>query len=242
MNFTDNLMTFSIELAQDLLNSEETFPISFSTSWQWLGYTRKDNAKRALLNSGFIENEDFLITEEATTTGISANLNENIYLTVECLKMWAMMSGTQQGKQVRLYFLECEKLAKQKTFNATPQTYIEALKALVAVEEAKEQLKLQNSILESQVSDLEEDNERQSEIIDEVYNYSSIIRVAKFNKVNEKMYSWRKLKATSEVLKLDILQAPCQRYGTKNIYSHEAWRIAYPEAKLPEILSLVEMK
>lgn len=230
-------MTFSIELAQDLLNSEETFPISFSTSWQWLGYSRKDVAKRALLNSGFIKNEDFRISVESTSAAV-----ENIYLTVECLKMWSMMSGTEQGKQVRLYFLECEKVAKQKSLSAIPQTYLEALKALVAVEEAKEQLKLQNSILENQVSDLEEDNERQSEIIDEVYNYSSIIRIAKFNKINEKNYNWRKLKATSEILNLDILQAPCQRYGTKNIYSHEAWDIAYPEAKLPEVLSLVEMK
>ena len=153
-----------------------------------------------------------------------------------------MLCKTSQGKQIRKYFLECEKVAKQKSLTATPQTYIEALKALVVLEEAKEQLKIQNSILENQVGDLEEDNERQSEIIDEVYNYSSITRVAKFNKVNEKMYSWRKLKATSKVLKLDILQAPCQRYGTKNIYSHEAWRIAYLEAKLPEILSLVEIK
>ena len=246
MNFTDNLMTFSIELAQQLVNSTSDFPVNFNLSWEWIGYSKKGNAKQSLLNTGFIENVDFLIEKKPTTTGFSGirggDVNENIYLTIECLKMWAMMAKTEQGKQVRLYFLECEKVAKQKAINATPQTYIEALKALVVVEEAKEQLTLQNSILESQVSDLEADNERQSEIIDEVYNYSSIIRVAKFNKVNEKMYSWRKLKATSEVLGTDILQAPCQRYGTKNLYFHETWKVAYPEAQLPEVLSLVEMK
>jgi hypothetical protein len=37
-------MTFSIGLAQDLLNSEETFPINFSDAWKWLGYAEKRNA------------------------------------------------------------------------------------------------------------------------------------------------------------------------------------------------------
>ena len=123
-----------------------------------------------------------------------------------------------------------------------PQTYIEALKALVASEEAKEQLILQNSILENQVESLTEDVERQAEVIDELYDYSSIIRVAKFNQVNEKTFSWRKLKATSEVLGLDILQAPCPRYVTKNLYHREAWRVAYPEYLLPEATELVKIE
>ena len=60
----------------------------------WRGYTRKDNAKRSLISSGSIEGEDFRISVESTRDAI-----ENIFFTVECLKMWAMMSGTDQGKQ-----------------------------------------------------------------------------------------------------------------------------------------------
>ncbi len=106
--------TFSIELAQQLIDSGNRFPVSFDLAWQWIGYTRKDNAKRALIEAGFIENEDILITEEATTTGISRKLNENIFLTIECFKMWGMMAKTAQGRNVREYFLECERIAKQK--------------------------------------------------------------------------------------------------------------------------------
>ncbi len=123
-----------------------------------------------------------------------------------------------------------------------PQTYLEALKALVESEEVKEQLALQNSILESQVKDLEQDNERQAEIIDELFDYSSIVRIAKFNKLSEKNYNWRKLKSTCEVLKLEILQAPDSKFGVRNLYPHEAWRIAYPEALLPVISNLVKVK
>ena len=232
-------MTFSIELAQQLVESEDIFPVNLEDAVIWLGYTRKDSAVDSI-KSYFEKGVDFSTSNRKTLQG--GRPSRSYFLTVGCFKELGMLCKTSQGKQIRKYFLECEKIAKQKSISSTPQTYIEALKALVVVEEAKEQLKLQNSILENQVSDLEEDNERQSEIIDEVYNYSSIIRVAKFNKVSEKMYSWRKLKATSEVLEIDILQAPCQRYGTKNLYFHEAWRVAYPEAQLPEILSLVEIK
>ena len=63
-------MNFSTDLAQQLLNSSERFPVDFEEAWIWLGFKRKDNAKRSLLNAGFIENEDFRISAEPTTTGI----------------------------------------------------------------------------------------------------------------------------------------------------------------------------
>lgn len=105
---------FTKETAIELLTLSDTvdFPVDFDAAWQWLGYSRKDNAKRFLLSCDFSVGTDLLIREEPTTTGIQAKPKETICLTVECLKMWAMMSNTEQGKQVRRYFLECEKIAK----------------------------------------------------------------------------------------------------------------------------------
>jgi hypothetical protein len=37
---------------------------------------------------------------------------EKIQLTVECLKSLGMMAGTEQGKLIRRYFLECEKIVR----------------------------------------------------------------------------------------------------------------------------------
>ena len=231
-------LTFNIELAQQLVESEDTFPVNLDDAAIWLGYSRKDSAVDSL-KSYFEEGIDFSTSNRKTSQG--GRPSRSYFLTVSCFKELGMLCKTSQGKQIRKYFLECEKIAKQKALSNTPQTYIEALKALVVSEEAKEQLKLQNSILESQVSDLEEDVQRQAEIVDELYNYSSIIRIAKFNQVNEKTFSWRKLKSTSEVLGLDILQAPCPRYVTKNLYSHEAWKVAYPEYLLPQVTDLVKV-
>lgn len=105
---------------------------------------------------------------------------------------------------------------------------------------AEEQVKLIKEIelAEEQIKLLEADNLRQSEAIDELFGYSSIIRIAKFNNCSEKLFTWHKLKAASKIMGLEIKQVPCARYGTKNLYSHDAWRFCYSEAELPEVVSL----
>jgi hypothetical protein len=55
---------------------------------------------------------------------------EIIQLSIEAFKMWAMMAGTPQGKQVRLYFLECEKIAKQKS-KTSPPSSLDILEGMV---------------------------------------------------------------------------------------------------------------
>lgn len=118
---------------------------------------------------------------------------------------------------------------------STPKTYIQALKDLVAAEEEKERLAIEVKILE-------QDNERLAEITDELFDYSSIIRVAKFNGVDEKNFRWQKLKSTSIQLGLEIKKAPCPRFVTKNLYHRDAWTKAYPDAPLPETLVITQAK
>lgn len=113
-----------------------------------------------------------------------------------------------------------------------PETYLDALKALVKAEEQKVLMAAQNA-------QLQKENEALSEAVDELFEYSSIIRVAKFNKVHEKAFEWRKLKAASDAMGLEVKRVPCPRFEWKNLYSHDAWRFCYPEMKLPETTTLV---
>ena len=108
-------MDFNIELAKELMQSENMFPVTLENAFKWLEYYDKSTAKRAFLNCGFIEDIDYSISTEPTTTGISAIPKQNLVMTTEAFKQWSMMSGTERGKQIRLYFLECEKIAKQVT-------------------------------------------------------------------------------------------------------------------------------
>lgn len=147
----------------------------------------------------------------------------------------------EAGATVYLHQLAGYKISSSAiapTTPALPQTYIEALKALVQAEEEKERLALENSLQSAQIDELEEDVDRLSEITDELFDYSSIIRIAKLNNVNEKTYNWRKLKAASKVKGVDVKNAPCPRYGVKNLYHRDAWKAAYPDAVLPEISTL----
>jgi hypothetical protein len=139
------------------------------------------------------------------------------------------------GATVYMHQLAGYKLTTTAIAPSTPQTYIEALKALIVVEEEKERLRLENA-------DLIEEVEQLTEVVDELFDYSSIIRIAKYNGTNESIYSWRSLKVASKIREREVKKVPCPRYGTKNLYSHDAWRLAYPGTKLPDTTTLVIVK
>jgi phage anti-repressor protein len=123
---------FSIDLAATLYRDENPFPVDFDAAWKWCGYTRKNNAKRTLLESfeegvdyqiscstlkwSKIEGEENRCSLKSSGFGEKQNGGQNrqdIYLSIDCFKAFAMMAKTEKGKQVRKYFLECERLAKE---------------------------------------------------------------------------------------------------------------------------------
>jgi phage anti-repressor protein len=103
----NNIVTFSQQIAQQLSDSAERFPVDFDLAWQWMGYARRDNALRRLKH--FKEGDLFRKVEEKT----AGRSIQRFWLTVDCFKSMAMMAQTEQGDKVREYFLECERIAKQ---------------------------------------------------------------------------------------------------------------------------------
>jgi len=113
-------MDLTPEIVFSLLKSSDPFPVDFEDAWQWAGYTLKFNAKRALVNN-FTKDIDFIFPDESDNhAGLSpqekasSTKKENIKLTSDCFKSFCMMAGTAKGKQVRRYFLECEKELKRR--------------------------------------------------------------------------------------------------------------------------------
>jgi phage anti-repressor protein len=112
----------------DLVNSVDEFPVDFDLAYKWLEFLRKDNAKRSLIECGFKEGRDFQIslpnegnsTMSLNQSSKSSNAGrklEKIWLTTECFKSWGMMAATQKGKEVREYFLGCERKLKELAAN-----------------------------------------------------------------------------------------------------------------------------
>lgn len=224
------IVTFDFNLAQDLFNSPQEYPVDFDMAWQWIGYSRKDSAKRHFEKSNFSETIDYSISRRKAENSSAGRPTEIIMLTVECFKQWAMMSNTDMGKQIRLYFLECEKIAKTQK-HKIPGSYAEALMAAALAEQEKEILLAEQKLLK-------EENHYLAEAVDELFDYSSIIRIAKFNNVSETLFDWHRLKAVSQTMGVEIKKVPCPRFVTKNLYSHDVWRVAYPGYKLPETTTL----
>jgi hypothetical protein len=203
------------------------------------GYSKKQDFFKAIIraelsckNTGNPSNSNFLWTSVITEGRSVKEVKLSRYA---CYLVF--MNGDPSKlaiAQAQSYFAAKTREAELAHQKQIPQTYIEALKALVESEEEKERLKAQRELDRAMISVLEEESDRQSEVIDELFNYSSIIRVAKFNGIGEKSFHWRMLKTASKIAKTEVKKAPCPRFGTKNLYSHEAWQIAYPAIALPE--------
>lgn len=135
-------MNFSIEIARELINSGDRFPVNFNELWQWCGYKRKDYAKQTLIKN-FERGLDF--SAENRKTSNTGRPSESIELTIDAAKQFAMLAQTDRGKMVRKYFLEVERQYDRlnQPYYQLPRTYLEALKELVIKEEENQKLKLQ---------------------------------------------------------------------------------------------------
>lgn len=119
------------DLFQALCASAEEFPVDFDDAWQWIGYTRKDNALRALVAE--LENGvDYLLlfTEEHDCLGgfghSKATKPRKYWLSLDGFKMFCMAAGTPKGKAVRRHFIEIEKAYRKLQAETIDPARIEA--------------------------------------------------------------------------------------------------------------------
>lgn len=103
-----------MELTKDtitaLVQSDNEFPVDLDDAWRWVGWPKKQKAKHVLLNN-FVEGLDFLTKGFKSPEG--GRPSEFIVLSVDCFKSLGMMAGTEKGKEIRRYFLECEREMKR---------------------------------------------------------------------------------------------------------------------------------
>lgn len=124
---------------------------------------------------GLVENRDY---------GVFTQMGENLYggrpakeyvVPIDIAKHLAMIEMTDKGRQVREYFIECEKKLKK---HYLPQTYAEALMELALAEKEKERLALENQTKQKTIDLLTHTNKTYTitEIAKEL-NMSSAIRL-----------------------------------------------------------------
>lgn len=168
----------------------------------------KDWSTRRLNDIDAIENEDF---QAAQICAPSGQTKKDHIIKLDSAKEMAMLERNEKGKQVRRYFIQVEKKYKEKLKPKVPQTYLEALKELVAVEEEKERLQLE---------------------LDRSKDWYSIKRVAALNSVSWKAFDWRKLKKVGEQKGYEVRKIFDANYGEVNTYHREVWEAAYPRYEI----------
>ena len=141
-----------------------------------------------------------------------------------------------------------------------PQTYLEALKALVASEEEKEQLKLTNETLTTELTEVSKQRDKaiqtkqqisdsktakalgrvgglvtaNNRLKDELYlnrNYRTIGAIAQLNGISENSLNWRLLKSYCNKHDLEVMKIQGVRFQM-NVYPIEAFRAIYPELRV----------
>ncbi|MBE0438126.1 MAG: antA/AntB antirepressor family protein [Methylomicrobium sp.] len=141
-------------------------------------------------------------------------------LTLDAAKNIAMLSQTQKGKEVRAYFIECEKkLIANKLPNFNDPAA--AARAWASEYEAKQKTL--------------EENAKLNTIIDNEFGYSSILRAATYAGVHEKTFNWRVLKKTTLGMNMKVKRVPSPRYGYMNLYPIRAFEIAYPDIDFDDL-------
>lgn len=105
---------------------------------------------------GFEENVDYLTISQKRLTG-QGNVTQytDHVLKLDTAKQISMIQRTEKGKQAREYFIEIEKKYKAQQV-ALPQTYKEALLALVGKVEENERLEAEKVMLIEQKQEVEE--------------------------------------------------------------------------------------
>lgn len=86
--------------------------------------------KNRVSEFGFIENSDFVSVSKILESG---GRSIEYHISIDMAKELSMLERNENGKQARLYFIECERIAKSRQ---VPQSFAEALQ--LAANQAKQ--------------------------------------------------------------------------------------------------------
>ena len=91
--------------------SEESHPVAFDDVWKLVGYSRKDNAKRALKGPGidgqFVSSHS-RESSSGTTSAVKGPAPETIMMTVKCFKQFCLSNHNPRGRQIGLHYTQLE--------------------------------------------------------------------------------------------------------------------------------------
>lgn len=129
-----------------LFNNVDKFPINDEDAMKWLGYARKDNFKKNVTKFLTLD-VDYTVSEQ--TTENRGRRAEEFSLTVDAFKKLGMKAGTQQGDNIRMYYIEMEKLLFSYALHQSVRQLKEKDDIIQSTQEQKQLIENENEILRS---------------------------------------------------------------------------------------------
>jgi hypothetical protein len=106
------IFEFNYNLYKNFKGKEKELIIDFEEVRKYLGFTKKENAKRLLIGH-FINNKDYKINK-STFTPIGVKVLgrpvEKIMINLNTFKLYSFMASTEQSKKIYDYYINMEKI------------------------------------------------------------------------------------------------------------------------------------
>jgi hypothetical protein len=129
-NFTDNQQHLFVASFYCFLNydSKKDFIVDFDNVWKWLGFSRKDPAKR-LLEKHFVIDIDYQVGNNfppiggkfENEKGDIGRPSETILLTINTFKKFCLKAGTKKADDIHDYYIKLEELLQQTVNEETDE-------------------------------------------------------------------------------------------------------------------------
>ena len=214
------------------LNYKPTeFIIDLDTIWEWLGFARKDPAKRLLIQN-FEENIDFRLLHRTVENSLGRP-SEQILMTQKTFKKLCMKSGTKKADMIHDYFIGLEGILQETLLEES--------------NELRDQLQQKDIILKSTEIALESEKEKlkkmmrkrhyDSEPGQTVYVYkndvndpSSKIRIGKSENIKNRELAYNHSNINGEIVyakrcyNCELMEKVCHHILDKyRIYPDQEW-------------------
>lgn len=126
---------------------DNAFVVDLEDVWRWMGFSRKDPAKR-LLEKNFIKDQDFETVSVLSHQSVELPNRpiDQVCMTVDTFKELCMLADTQPSRQIRKYYITMERITMQhikqclddqKAISTNALALMEEQKALVQAKDAE---------------------------------------------------------------------------------------------------------